>query len=440
MEGQARFKAVEWSDVRSAVIAVNPDLGKIIDSINPGKELALYVGTYPYGYEYLKSGKFFIPDKFGRLVALASPECPQKIQGDLEYNLGSNPVSLVLEKAIEIFYLHENHTIPIYGLVRAGSLFSTWKPLSDSDSHGPAFLWNITSGARSIVPLSKAANSMSLSRIEKRFKLQLDKPKNMLQYWNTFKSLANHPEFPEKWESKVLFFGKQWFENLNDKAFLEFHLFLFKNAWGGSNFYRHQYIWELIYSVIQRKLSIKPEPYILENVKHSFAIGVGESPGFSAAINDDAAPISSFSSIYEDTYKIEKYSPIFMVPEMFDFRSPGSIVYYSLSYPTTTQFSTRRTESSKIKDLYLIKSLQDKYISAILENDLNLSGTPMYELMSSAEFSYYHTSKDHFGIHDTNEIFEEDERLKNLTKEREAPSGSPFLRGCMRIKSIISGK
>ncbi len=129
-----------------------------------------------------------------------------------------------------------------------------------------------------------------------------------------------------------------------------------------------------------------------------------------------------------------------MIPEMFNYKDPDSTVYYSLSYPTTTQFSTRRTESSKIKDLYLIKSLQEKYITAILENDLNLSGTPMYELMTGADFNYYHTSKDHFGIRDTNEIFEEDKKLKTLLNGREKPYSSPFLRGCIRIKSTISDK
>ncbi len=270
MGGLASFKQIQWKEARSAVNAVNPELAKIIDEIDPGKELTLYLGSFPYGYEYLKGGKFFIPDKSGRPISLSSAECPANIQEDLSYNLGSNPVSLILEKSIEIFYLHDDHTIPIYGLVPAGSLFSTWKSLSDTDSNGPAFLWNITAGARSIVPLAKASNNMSLSRIEKRFKLQPDKPNSMLDYWNTFKSLANHPEFPEKWETKILFFGKNWFEQLNDAAFKDFHLYLFRNAWKGSNFYRHPYIWELVYSVIQRKLGIKPEPYILESVKHFF--------------------------------------------------------------------------------------------------------------------------------------------------------------------------
>lgn len=116
-------------------------------------------------------------------------------------------------------------------------------------------------------------------------------------------------------------------------------------------------------------------------------------------------------------------------------------IYYSLQYPTTTEFSPKsRKGSTKIFDLYQIKSLLTKYLADIHWDALNLEGTPIYDLAEKLQYDFFHTDTENYtGIRPSKEIPEEDKTFAKIPEgmSKNFPVNSPFLRGCIRISSKI---
>ena len=64
------FKEVFWRDARDQVQKVNPDLCKHIDALSPGKNLPLFLASYPFGENILQKGIFQLPNKTGQMVSI----------------------------------------------------------------------------------------------------------------------------------------------------------------------------------------------------------------------------------------------------------------------------------------------------------------------------------------------------------------------------------
>ncbi|HVV68175.1 MAG TPA: hypothetical protein VHE99_03935 [Gammaproteobacteria bacterium] len=429
------IQELQWHEVRHEVAKTNSTLAKIIDELDPSPEYTLFKVKYHFGSEILKNGYLYIPNANNELVPLSST--PAKIQDKLSYNNFTNPVSLVLNNAVEFFLVVGENTIPLYGLIRPGKIFGTWRILNPQETHSPAFIWDMTAGARSIFMLPKIAESAKYSKLQRTFQLRSEKPTSLLDHWNIFKGMANHPEFGESWSVDVLFFTKKWFECLNDKEWNDLKVYLLEVAWKSSEFFRNQFMWNLAFSLIQKEYNLKPNPYTVDIVKHLLAMGIGAMPGFASALDDSAAPIRRLQEFFVTIYQLNEYAPIIMQPQFFSLENPRSI-YYSLQYPTTIEFSPKSRESStKIFDLYQIKSLLSRYFSEIRLDRLNLKGTPIYELLDSVKFDFFHTDPENYsGIRLSKEIPVEDptffEQLIDGAS-RNFPVNSPFIRGCVRI-------
>ena len=127
---KASMTELHWKDVRTEFAKKNSELARIIDEIDPSSEYTLFKVNYPFGSEILRGGHLFVPNTKGTLVPLNSHDIPENIQKKLNYNLNSNPVSLILNRTAEIFILIDNHTIPFYGLISPGEIFGTWRILN----------------------------------------------------------------------------------------------------------------------------------------------------------------------------------------------------------------------------------------------------------------------------------------------------------------------
>lgn len=209
---KATLEELPWKAVRNDIAKKNDELANIIDEINPSSEYTLFKACYPFGSEILKDGYFFIPNAKGSLVPLNSADIPAPIQDKLNYNLYSNPVSLILNNTAELFIILKNTTIPFYGLISPERIFGTWRILNPKISQHPNFIWNMVAGARSIFMLPKISETAGYNRLRRAFHLHSEKPKTLLEHWKIFREIANHPDFGEIWSTEMLFFSKKWFD------------------------------------------------------------------------------------------------------------------------------------------------------------------------------------------------------------------------------------
>lgn len=434
--GKRVMKELAWGNkaLRKELAGVNSKLAQSIDDISPNEDYKIYEAVYDFGNEIIKDGRLFIPSKNGKLVPLNSAEVSSTLQEQLGYNLGTNPVSVILSGSAEIFMAINSHTIPLYGLIPPGKILSTWKVLSTFPSMGPAFLWDMTAGARSCFMLSKISKEIAYNKLVKEFGLIADKPSGILDHWKIFKEIANHPSLGKPWKTKILFFSKKWFDHIHDKAFLPFKNCLFDAAWEGSNFWRHQFIWNLAFSLIEKKLNLKTPPYIEKNIKHLLSVGVGALPAYAPSIDDIAGPMERLKQVFSQVYGLS-YQPIIMQPCHFSMHEDRS-VYYSLQYPNTIEFSIKsRADSSKVTDLVQTKNLLNKHLSNLITNDLHIESTPFYDLPSLVEYSYFHTEYASYqGIRNPKEIYLEDKYFQiPIDQGQLFPYSSAFLRGCVRV-------
>lgn len=436
---KAFMEELTWEQVRNDVIKVNPEFAAVVDKLSPGKEYTVFKATYPYGSEILKKGDLYLPNSSGELVSLKDHSISQHVKDSLDYNLESNPVTLVLKNSVELFLSLEDRTIPFYGLISPGKLFGLWRILSLHVTQQPKFIWDLTAGARSLFMLPKISEANRHNKLKKIFHLNSDTPKTFLDHWAVFKEIANHPDFSEPWFTEVLFFSKNWFQHFNNETWLSLNHNLLRLAWEGSELWRNQFVWDLIFSLIQKRKNIKPNPYAVSTVKHLIAIGVGSLPGFAAAIDNLAAPINGLQKVYTDIYNLKNYAPIIMQPKMFSMYDDNSTpVYYSLQFPSSMEFSPKtRDRSSVITDLYEIRSLFSKYLLGIKDDQLNIQGTLFADLLTNISFDFFHSEGErYFGIKSNNNIQTADPSfnyvMSNFKKEK-FPVNNGFMRGVIRI-------
>lgn len=427
-----------WQDVRSRVEKVKPDLAKIIDEISPDKQHPLYIAKYTYGANILKRGDLYLPNQNGSLTQIKKHD--SKIAEDLGYNLNSNPVSLILKNSVELFLQLPDRAIPFYGLIKEGTLFGAWRVVSIPISHHPIFLWDMTAGARSIFMLPKITQEGAHNRLKKNLHIDAEKPKLLLDHWAVFKEIANNHKIEGPWSTEMIFFSKKWFEHHDDKHWLPFNYHMLEQGWIGSDYWRSEFIWDLVLSIIQKRLNLKPNPHIATTTKYLLAIAAGATPGFIPATDNTAAPIDLIQDTYMEEYGLKKYTPTVMHLGMFDMYRKLKPVYYSLQLPIALEFSQKSSDNSTIiSDLYAVRSLMNKYLREIKHGKFNIETTPLFDLTEKVKFDYFHSdTSEYFQLQDNKNIAMEDGRFicKRFKENTKIPTTSSFLRGCVRVSNV----
>jgi hypothetical protein len=433
------FKKVTWAEVRDVFRGLNSELADIIDELNPSDEHTLYIANYRYGSHILKKGKIHFPDENGNMISIQDTQVPAAIQEDLGYNYGTNPVSMILENTAEIFVNTGDRIIPLYGLIPPGKIFSTWMVLNQPNpSNCQILLWDMTAGVRSIFMLQKANEKQAHSKLRKKFHIQTECPRNLTDQWDLFKEIANHESFGKPWSTKTLFFGKKWFEHMSDPKWMRFYFYLYRTAWLSSDYWRNQFTWDMVFSLIEDRRKVKPSPYILNTARYLLGVGVGASPGFSPGKDGATGPIDRLVQAYGEVYKMKGYPPTFLTPSFFDMGSePEKPVYYSLNFPTSIEYARKsRERSSLITDLIEVKWLLNLYISELLADDLRLEYAPLYAIAKKVSFDFFHSEATEYRDIKLNSFIpEEDQSFPNSDASTPFPTNSPFMRACIRIKN-----
>ncbi len=247
-----------------------------------------------------------------------------------------------------------------------------------------------------------------------------------------FKYLANHKLFPQQWESEVVFFTVDWFENKNDPVWHTFFSYLFQQAWKQAQNFLLERIdvilkWEKFVEAIANR-HLKPNQYISDHVKYLISMAMGNSPGFIPAYNEqNIAPVKGIQNIFMDIYLLKYYQPTLMYISSSNtiFERP---VYYSLAHPTLLEGSPEKSNHATLMlNLKEIKLIMDTLADRAEDSNL----------LKHFQFDYFHVEKDKFAeIKITDDIRKTDATFQlqeKLFSDRVFCATSPFWRGCIRI-------
>ena len=433
------FEIVTWKEVRTKVHKVNPKLAKIIDDLDPNDSYKLYRIRYPFGAMVFDQAVLNLPNSAGQLVPLTHHTIPDKIKEDLSYR--TIPIGLSVDKMLEVHMEIQDRIIPLT-VMTEGTPFGVWEALDPVHSYFIKLSWTLSSGARSLFMLPKIAEASGYHRLQKEFGVLVNAPKYLKDQWHIFKSIANAKNFNQEWHSEVLFFSKKWFEQLHKKnAWPKLKDYFYETVWQQSMFWRFSATFNLVwqqFALIVKSKNIKCGAYQLETLKHLITVGVGALPCFtSGKYAESAGPINDLKKIFLDCYGLD-YVPTFMFPHHLSLEEKDEFGYYSLNEPTLIESVPKNREVSNIMQVTReIKQLFDRFKEEVIQGNLKIENTPMYDLIEKAQFEFVHTSYDPASnLLLSSRLPDKDKSLVAMPENypnREFCCSSNFLRGCVRI-------
>lgn len=428
---QKFIKKYTWKEIRSKVKKLSPELCKAIDSVNPSSRYKLYLVTYPYGQHIIKDGKFHVPEDMRTSIPLEEAHIDSSTKNML--NIPNLPIGMVLEKGAELYVKYEERIMP-YAIYKPGDMLGLADIFTESGViYSNAPLWNMTSGARSIFLLPKISEEISHSRLKDAYSFNITKPNSFSEHFDIFRSIAQNDN-QSSWACQVLFFGKNWFEHKQDDAWSIFNCFFYQKAWHEFRFQRKQNFLNTLASIVQNKRKIKFSPYILEIIIHLINTAFGDVPGLSPVTDESLFPTASIQNAYINNYGLN-YAPVLMGPQYFSEQTP---VYYSLNYPSSLNFSLKRSaKTSNLFDLYEIGNNLKKYLKEVQSNELQLEHTTLYSLTKHANFILYHgktNTEGYSNILNTENMAEDDKNFQFAHySSLPFPKSSSFFNGCIKI-------
>lgn len=431
------FEETCWEDMRDEVYKLNPELAKICDEINPGREHSLLKIHYPYGATIVDKGEFHLPSTTGELISLQDDRVPSTIKKKLGYS--PIPLSFLLQNDIEVFVDAHDHRIISLNFLNPGDLFGVFESINYLVDTSSDPIWSLTAGARSVFMIPRITDKIGHNRIRKEFGIQASEPPSDLSsQWEVFKNVYESSGGIKCWHNTVLVFTESWFGNDNDVSWLKFQKYLFKLCWSQLQLFRDAAEFSLLWSLFGDEISnrsLKPRPYLVDTLKHLVSIANGAGVAFKPAITETALPVSLIQKAYVDFYNLKTYIPTLMQP--CKLAGENTKVYYSLTLPTVLESTPYvRNAPSLIEDERDIKRLMDTLIRTIKKS------SNLINPIKHVKYDFFHSDIDQYGeILSSRHIAEEDAAFSSSGskqfKDRTFCATSPFFRGCIRI-SVVS--
>ena len=442
------FYKLPWHEAKEDIHRINPEFANCLDMLQPTEKDSVYKATYQYGDNILQNSIFHLRNEQGEMVPIDDPSIPNEITKDLGYHANSNPVCIVLNKSFEMSAHFNRQPIP-FGVGPAGTILGTWLILSalgeqntlnafsklQQDSFHPIFLWQMTAGARSIFMLPKISEATGHHGLKLKYHINSEKPSGLLDHWHVFKDLACNAPHESTWKMEIIYFSKNWFENLNRQKSKDLHYYLLQKIWNQTDYLRNKIIWDNIFSLIKSKISPKGDPYLTHTMQHLLYMASGVFPGFAPIKNDSLAPKEFIQESYLNDYKLKKYYPTLMSLAYFNHHeTKQDPIYYSLQFPTTFDFSVSpSTNNSTIYELSELKYLMNKYLKEIAQSDLKLESTIIHEVTKYVDFEFFHSSPGRYTEIKNSELLA-NEINTSVTGKYQFPTNNTFTRGCVQIK------
>lgn len=437
----ANIKKLYWKDIRTRVHKVNPDLAKLIDDVDPGKDFPLYLASYPYGKVIVDKGKYFLPsaDRTGELFACDDSRIPSSIREDFAYSKGRLPVGMVINKTLEVLSESRNNLIP-WGLHLPGNIFALWRELE----RGPVYnhpASTVVSGIRSAYMIPPIRENEPNLKLKRYYGFSATPPVSLSCQWEIFKGICQSPRIESNWYSQLLFFTNKWFEKIrsNDPAWVFIHRYLLQYAWDKTGYWRNEIFYDHAFSrALDGRENLRPDGYTVDSARHLYKILAGASPGFAVAVDDEGFPTSIIQEAYLDIYGLKKYVPTIMHSSFF---SPNDLlkkIYYSIIFPTTLEFATKRSNiKNSFHFIHELKLVTRVLKTEITRGNIGIEKTILGQNSINCEFDYFHMCKDpYMDVRLTSLMAQEDEMLtKCLVKcnNKEFDHLGNFVRACVRI-------
>lgn len=433
------LQCLTWGEARSLVKEVNSLLAEVIDEINPPSNYYLYKVSYPFGAIIVKNGLFHLPYK-GKTIPVHNIAEIGDLEGEeLVYPDCSLPTGIVLKNSFEVYIDTPKNTIPVI-TAGPGSKLALWRQLDSCHSFHPVNIFSVVAGARNLFMAPNISNAKYHKNLRRDCGVRQQAPQQLLDQQPIFKEIAEKCQ--SKWSVELLLIPNYWLEKAKyDKDWQRLKLLLLDDAWTTSSYERNQIFFDFALSSIQASNNLKPNPYLLDTLKHLLAITLGALPAFTPLTDESQGPIRLIQEVYRDSYGLKDYNPTLFAPSHLDITSgqEPSILYYSLQYPTTLSFSPRsRKPNNTLSDLHELKFLMDHFLSALKSGQSHLEQTVVSSLTSLIEYNYFHNKPDR-----DNEItladfmVKEDPRLiRSLSRNsnNQFASNGAFNRGCVQIK------
>lgn len=434
---------LSWDQVRKSIKQVNPELVEHVDILNPDPSLKMYRARYSYGSDILKNGVLHVPID-GELLPITDVQVDAQIRQGLAY-AKTVPIGVVINQGIELYLNSDDHMIPVV-MMRKGTVFALTVALEEDSAYSRGALFDISAGARSIFMLPKITNSQGFNRLSSDFDLSSAVPDRLYGHFELFRDIYQHSHnlVEKPWTTEVIYFSGDWLENTVDFKWRSLRYFLLQKAWNSTGYWREQLVSDFIISVSQRQRGMKPDPYLIDTMKHLFAIGMGAFPGYGIACDDECAPISFLQKVFADIYRLNS-APVIMQPFNLKPSEMDRQLYYSLNVPSLRAFSPKGKKlASKISDMRDLKRIVRMISQEIEKNIFNISGgqSSIYSLIQDIDFEFYHTEKDPYNeLRPAKELIDDDQHLAQVIAESKRDifnQNCAFLKGCIGVRQKSS--
>lgn len=314
------------------IAKVNEDLAAILRRLRRAARDEVFVANYPYGSLPVHRG-VFCPPCPGEPICR---EC-QRLSNWIESNWSdraSLPLQLLLSGWAEAYIDRWPETIPLR-LLQKGEFFGAFE-LSNAFAGIAAEppLWNVSSGARSVV----IAVNLADRRVRRALTLTegLELPETALPDlinpearpwdWEFTRLIASKKS---NWHSRIFFVPADWIF-ADDDASRRLGIYVRDTAW--------RQIQLLSLHMADDTVDLDEERLLLpyHTARHLLLIARGDAPAFRLVRKDEpdaaqAAPFKEVRAVLEQALP-EGISPLFLQP--YHLRTPGAAGYYSLSRPT----------------------------------------------------------------------------------------------------------
>lgn len=425
-----------WDEIKKPLEKINRELTSVINQLSPNKKLKLYRFRYPYMTKISDRNGLNVPTKNGGVINLSHQSIPAEIRNDLSYS--SLPLGLILNNSVEV-YGEIGKNITTLGVFKAGVPLGLLEVLEPKKSFCIRNVWDISAGLRSAFMLPSIGDNTSHNRLMSSVNCFAAKPPSTFNHSELFSHIVhNNPN--ETWYVDILFFSKAWFENnkknSKDYHWLKFyyflHQYLFQYTGIPRNGLTFDFVWHTFANLLT-EIHNKPDPYVLDTVKHLIKLSIGELPGFGPSTDDQGGPFSLVKDAYMDNYKLQ-YAPTIMEPQTF---TGGHPIYYSLHNPTLFESTPRkRKPESIVTDLIQIKSLVNHFKTFFDEKKIYLGESLINDIIPITFFDFFHfgNNTNYFGIKNNEDIPKIDTRFILYKKQKyNFSQASCFVQNCISI-------
>lgn len=437
IENQPLIELISWSKARRRIMTGCKKLLSVLDQIDPPKNLKLIKARYPFGSTIIKNGVLHLPINNYESIPINDSRIDNSIKDQLSYC--SVPIGMISENSLEIYRETDSK---IFSVAMSGP--HTGLEIGIIENFGSAAAYTVSSGARSLYMVPKISKTSAHKKLRREYGIISPPPKRILDHWQIFRELHASHNFNTKWHCELIFLTKDWVPYINadnDLSWLRLKSYIQQKAWDhcelGRNKVLLDIVWQQVTSLLTNK-GIKPDPYIVDTLKHLIFISLGGISGCRPVSGDDfAGPMNEVQSIYSEIYGLEDQIPTIMQPYNFSLQQDKP-AYYSMQSPmllsSTPNFRSMSSNIDDIRELMNIKS----YVFDQDYGNLQVKNTLFNTLLKKIRFNYYHSDMFAYGseIRPTKEMPDSDPELLYMPtrngKQVFADNGG-YIRGCIKI-------